>query len=282
MPIRSLLLALCLILSPVWAAPPPPEAELDLTRTGDSELFAGRDVVFFAEDLGSGLRYALQPERTRERHRPFSSFKIPNLVIALETGVCQDLETKIHWDPSRRPERSFWPEDWKQNQTLASAFRRSCVWYFQDIAIRVGAEKYRGYLRHFGYGNAEVPLGSDTFWLNGPLEVSPREQVGFLAQLLRGQLQIAQANLELLAQASELKSENGWVLHGKTGSGPVVGDDFEGPFEGWFVGWIERPEQEPVVFALWTEAPSYEAIRTFRRETAELLLRRAGALPEDW
>lgn len=264
------------------AAPPPPEKPQDLAQPGDSTVFAGRKVVFFAEDLTSGMRYGFGLEHSRERHRPFSSFKIPNLLIALETGVATDLDFPIQWDPGRRPARSFWPEDWKQDQTLETAFRRSAVWYFQDLAIRIGAEKYRGYLKHFGYGNAKVPLGSDLFWLDGPLEVSVREQVGFLTQLLNGQLEIALDHRNQLAKASTLRQHQGWILHGKTGAGPAKGENFEGAFEGWFVGWLERPKQRPVAFALWTRGASYDEIKDFRRETTELMLSRAGVLPADW
>lgn len=280
--LTRLSLILVLLVCSGWAAPPPPETAKDISLAGDATLFGDRDVVFFAEDLSSGMRYAVQPERTRERHRPFSSFKIPNLLIALETGIVTSLDSKIAWDPNRRPSRDFWPKDWKQDQTLESAFKRSAVWYFQDLAIRVGAEKYRGYLRHFGYGNGKVPLGSDVFWLDGPLEVSPREQVGFLGQLVRGQLELALENRAMLDQVSTLRKFEGWVLHGKTGSGPVLKGQFDGPFEGWFVGWLERPKRRPVVFALWVEAPSFSSLKEFRREATELLLRRAGLLPKNW
>ena len=58
--------------------------------------------------------------------------------------------------------------------------------------------------------------------------------------------------------------------------------DFDGPFEGWFVGWLERPSQAPVLFALWTKGPSFEAIKTYRRDATEKTLEQAGYLPLDW
>src|SRR5690606_35531926 len=123
--------------------------------------------------------FLLDPSRADERQPPFSSFKIPNLLIALETGVAQNLDRRIPWDPARRPAASYWPKDWRQDQTLATAFTRSAAWSFQDLALEIGTERYRDYLRRFAYGNANAPAGSDSFWLDDAdparrLLVSPR------------------------------------------------------------------------------------------------------------
>ena len=78
---------------------------------------------------------------------------------------------------------------------------------------------------------------------------------------------------------SHLKSHQGVSLHGKTGSGPRGRGDFDGPFEGWLVGWVERPGRKPVVYALWAAAPNYESLKDFRQQAAEELLSRQGFWP---
>jgi beta-lactamase class D len=79
-----------------------------------------------------------------------------------------------------------------------------------------------------------------------------------------------------------VKSDSDSALHGKTGSGPLQRDDFDGPFEGWFTGWVERKDVPTASFALYVSGPDYQSIRTARLEIAEILLVGAGLLPEAW
>jgi beta-lactamase class D len=248
---------------------------------GLEQEIGDRDVLFYAIDLASGEHFAFQPQRADERHRPYSTFKIPNLLIAMELGVESGLDHERQWDQARRPVSTFWPSDWRQDQTLRTAFRRSAVWYFRDIALEVGGDQYRHFLQDFGYGNAKAPDDNDLFWLNGPLMISPKEQTLFLGRLLTGQLSIGEAALEALEEASFLTAISDFTLHGKTGAGPVDADDFDGAFEGWLVGWVRRPENAPLVFALYVSGPNFGSIRDFRRQMSIRFLQAIGALRHD-
>ena len=238
-----------------------------------------REVGFLALDLESGRRWVVAPATLDVRRSPFSTFKIPNLLIALDTGVAESLDHRIEWDPAHRPAGDHWPGDWAQPQTLNSAFRRSAVWYFRDLALAIGGPTYRQALAAFGYGNAAAPDGSDLFWLDGTLRISLREQVGFLARLVRGELPIEESSVDALREAARLDEREGRVLFGKTGAGPVDTEDFDGPFRGWLVGWVERPDGAPVVYALYVAGPDWGSIARFRREAAERLLADTGAWP---
>lgn len=245
---------------------------------------ATRDVYFLALDLESGARWwAVSEGRDDEsldrRWPPFSTFKIPNLLIALDTGTAASLEHTIDWNPASRPVGDHWPADWAQAQTLRSAFRRSAVWYFRDLALEIGGLTYRDRLRAFGYGNAAAPDDSDLFWLDGTLRISVREQVDFLASLLRGALPVSEAARSALSEAARLDARGGHVLFGKTGAGPAEGGHMNGAFRGWLVGWVERSGGGPVVFALFVEGPSWASIARFRREAAERLLIESGVWP---
>jgi beta-lactamase class D len=270
-------LFLLTLLTPSWAGPPGVFDPQELSRAGDEVWLDGRQLVFYAEDLATGERYAYQRDRIKERHPPFSSFKIPNLLIALETGAATGLDHRIAYEPARRPAESHWPEDWRQEQTLETAFKRSAAWYFQDLALAIGPDAYRGYLGHFGYGQGAS--NSDAFWLDRSLVVSPKEQASFLRRLLIGQLEVSPNNIALLAQVSRAKSFGDLVLHGKTGAGPVTPGRFDGPFEGWYVGWLHRPSGKPVVFATWVAAPGFESLKDFRQQAAETMLQRMGMIP---
>jgi beta-lactamase class D len=203
------------------------------------------------------------------------------MLIALETGVAMSPEAWRTWDPAKRPATSFWPDSWKQGQTLKSAFQRSAVWYFQDLARDIGSQKYRTYLAAWNYGNASVPEGSDDFWLGQPLTISVREQVGFLEGLLMRRFHVAPKSLAALHAASQSGDFKGMSLHGKTGAGPNDPANLDGAFSGWYAGYLMRNQRAPIVFALFVEAPSFGALRDFRRAFSLRLLDSAGLIPAE-
>jgi beta-lactamase class D len=53
--------------------------------------------------------------------------------------------------------------DWNRDHTLASAIRFSVVWYFQEIARRIGAARMQRYVDAFQYGNRDLSGGVDRF-----------------------------------------------------------------------------------------------------------------------
>lgn len=253
-----------------------PEVIADAGVTAELD---GRDAIFYAIDLEDGRRYAWAPERADERHTPYSTFKIPNFLIALETGVAGSVDEIRQRDPERRPAQPWWSEAWREDQDLAQAFRRSTVWYFQELALQVGGPRYREMLRAFSYGNAMAPDDDDRFWLVGPLAISPREQAEFIVRLVQGDLPLRPETVAALREVSLLEERDGHRLHGKTGSGPVAGGDMDGPFAGWLAGWVERPAAAPVAYALYVRGPRFESIRAFRGEMARDFLGRIGAWP---
>jgi beta-lactamase class D len=258
--------------------------EVDLAGLANDRIaqeIGDRAVVFYAKSLSSGEEYAYRSEAVSERHAPWSTFKIPNLIIALETDVARSLQEKRVWNPQKRPAQSYWSDDWKQDQTLETAFRRSAAWYFQDLAQEVGGERYREALARFGYGNADAPDGNDSFWLGGPLAISPREQAAFLERLMTGELRLRQTTIDAIRSVSLLNETDGYALYGKTGSGPVVPGDFEGRFEGWLVGWVDKPDADSVVFALYVNGSSFESIGAFRYQMSARFLRAMSALPQN-
>lgn len=243
-----------------------------------------REVSFVAHDLELGTYYVLEGSDLDERHAPWSTFKIPNFLIALEIGVISDMDTVTAWDPSRRPAQNWWPDSWRQDQSLRTAFQRSAVWFFRDIAQELETQTYRDILADWNYGTNDIAEGSDNFWLNKGLEISANEQIAFLEQLHRQELyldgqRVSAVTLEALYEASLARQINETGLHGKTGGGTVIPGDFSGPFDGWYIGFVQRQDALPVVFALYTQGPDFRSIRTFRQDFATQLLIEAELLP---
>lgn len=246
--------------------------EVELPRAPYSDAIGQRTVSFVARDMETGATYILEGGAPDRRRTPWSSFKIPHLVLALETGAVESLDTVFAWDPARRPAADYWPQDWRQDQTLRSAFQVSAAWVFQDIAAGLDSQTYRDILTRWAYGGGEIADSSDTFWLDHTLAISPREQVTFLDALLSGALGISPQTLAALDEAAFAAAGDSGTLYGKTGAGPVRLGDFDGRFEGWYAGYVRRADQAPIVFALHVEGASFTAINSFRRAFAEQLI----------
>lgn len=170
------------------------------------------------------------PARAYQGFSPASTFKIPNTLIALETGVARDETQVFTWDGKKR-----WNEDWNQDQTLQTAFRFSAVWVYQEIARRVGAEGLQSRLWAWRYGNAVAGPKHDSFWLDGAIRITAIEQIDFLRRFAEHRLPISERT-ETIGRKVFLRDETpAWQLFAKTGW------DGGGRVElGWFVGWTER------------------------------------------
>lgn len=168
--------------------------------------------------------------KCREQLLPASTFKIPNSLIALETGVVPDEHTLVAWDSVER----FVPA-WNADTDLRHAFANSTVWYYQEIARRIGKKRMQEYIKKFHYGNKNISGGIDKFWLTGGLRISPEEQVQFLRHLHSGMLPVSQRTLGIVKDIFIREKTEEYTLSGKTGWGMVDSTDI-----GWFVGWVER------------------------------------------
>ncbi|HEY2407069.1 MAG TPA: penicillin-binding transpeptidase domain-containing protein [Polyangiaceae bacterium] len=206
-----------------------------------------------------------------EQRLPASTFKIVNSIIALETGVIDDAETKLPWDG-----KQYSVPEWNQDNTLRSAVRVSCVPCFQAIARKIGTARLRDWVTRLDYGNHDIAGTPDRFWLDGALRVTPLEQIDFLRRLDGGKLPISPRTLEIVRDVLTLDVGPDFVLRGKTGSVMPPQDPMEA---GWFVGWVERGDRR-VFFA--TLIDSHEAgvdVLPVRRLITERVLRELQVLP---
>ena len=209
----------------------------DLARLFSDRKLTGTLII---ESLDGKPTYRHNPERSEERFIPASTFKIPNTLIALEVGALKDENEVIKWDGQKR----FLP-DWNRDQALPSAFQVSCVWFYQELARRVGDEAYRKYLGKLEYGNRLTGPKVDTFWLDGEIRISAREQVNFLRRLVNNDLPFKPNHIDLLKKIMINEERPEHVLRAKTGWAVRTGTQI-----GWFVGWLERKNGEVWLFAL--------------------------------
>lgn len=196
--------------------------------------------AFVARELQTGRSWEVHPQLCSKPESPASTFKIPNTLIGLETGVIADANFTLPWDGEKR-----WAEAWNRDHDLRSAMQNSVVWYYQEVARRIGLERMQKGVDRFQYGNRQLGRVVDRFWLDGPLAISPRQQIDFLAGVLQGRWGISSRNLDILREAMWVEDSPRGPLYAKTGWAHFPQQKRN---VGWYVGWIESPE-ETLVFA---------------------------------
>jgi bla regulator protein BlaR1 len=102
--------------------------------------------TFVLKEIGGREWVRYGGESCKTRLSPCSTFKIPNALIGLETGVLKDENTLFKWDG--KPQHF---KTWERDHTLASAIKESCVWYFQEVARRIGQERMKSYIDKLDY-----------------------------------------------------------------------------------------------------------------------------------
>lgn len=167
---------------------------------------------------------------------PASTFKIINLLIALETGVISDELDTVKWIGTIDTTIYGYRPSTYKDMTVKEAFELSAGWVFMELSKKIGRERYRYYLDRCGYGNKNV--GNDVdFWNFGPLAVSPRNQIAFLVKVHENKLPFSKRNIDILKRVMINEQQDQYILRAKTGWGWNNGID-----AGWWVGYVERDE----------------------------------------
>lgn len=130
--------------------------------------------------LETGESWSNGGARLDQRFIAASTSKIPHTFIGLEDVYVTGPDMLFKWDGVER-----WAAGWNQDQTMRQAYARSAVWVYQDITRNLGPAIMAAGLKMFDYGNVDIGGTDDitTYWLNGPLKISAREQVQFLTSL---------------------------------------------------------------------------------------------------
>ncbi|MGP1615793.1 MAG: penicillin-binding transpeptidase domain-containing protein, partial [Pollutimonas bauzanensis] len=112
---------------------------------------AGARGTFVLLDGQTGALACHDAARARSGFLPASTYKIPNSLIALETGVASGPGFALPWDSRRNPRQDWWPQTWARDQTLATALPNSVVWFYRELARRIGPARMQAYVDKFGY-----------------------------------------------------------------------------------------------------------------------------------
>ena len=219
--------------------------------------------TFVGYKVDDYLIIASDKVRSGEGKLPASTFKIPNSIIALETGVVGDPDKDVFkWDGVTRS-----IEPWNKDHTLRSAIAVSAVPVYQEIARRIGAERMQKYVDLFDYGNRDIGGGIDQFWLTGNLRIDPMQQIDFVDRLRRGVLPVSKRSQELVRDIMPVTKVGDATIRAKSG---LLGAEQGKPSLGWMVGWAEKGSQQ-TVFAMNMDCKTPEHIAARMTVTQQCL-----------
>jgi beta-lactamase class D len=194
--------------------------------------FGKFDATAVIIDLNSSTK-TVYGTHADERVNPCSTFKILNSMIALDSGAVRDENETIKWDGIVRG----YPA-WNQDHSMRSAISLSVVWFYQEIARRVGAEQMARMVAQAHYGNEDTSRTLTDFWLGGgSLLISPVEETAFVKALVEEKLPFSKRSMKTVKEIITLQKDEKSILAGKTGSCNGIG---------WFVGFIERYDNTQV------------------------------------
>ena len=200
-------------------------------RSGQAVFRSRHDGTFVAYKVDDYLIIASDKVRSGEGRLPASTFKIPNSIIALETGVVEDPDKDVFkWDGVTRS-----IEPWNKDHTLRSAIAVSAVPVYQEIARRIGAERMQKYVDLFDYGNRDIGGGIDQFWLTGNLRIDPIQQIDFVDRLRRGVLPVSKRSQELTRDILTVTKVGDATI--RTKSGLLGAERASRHWAGWSAGW---------------------------------------------
>lgn len=180
------------------------------------DLFKGYSGTMVIYDKNNNKYIKYNPERAAERFLPASTFKIPNSIFGLESGVIEDENFVIKWDGIERDIK-----EWNQDLDLTSAIKISCVPYYQELARRVGKDNLQEYLNKTDYGNKTIGNAIDLFWLDNTLRISADEQIQFLNKFYDYELPFSKRNIDIVKKIMSEEKYPSSILKFKTGTGNI-------------------------------------------------------------
>lgn len=174
---------------------------------------------------------------TRQETLPASTFKIINLLIALETKTIPDENEIVKWVGSTDTLKYGNRPEIYHDMTVKEAFETSAGWVFVELAKKIGKENYKKYLTLCNYGNVNLTQKDADFWNFGAFGISPINQVEFLKKLYDEKLPFSKTNIAIVKKVMISEQNNDYTIRSKTGWTRDNGIN-----TGWWVGYLENKE----------------------------------------
>ncbi len=120
------------------------EATSQNIRDDLGKYFQNYQGTFVLYDEAADQYTIYNEEQSSIRFSPCSTFKIPNSLIGLESGILEkeNERTLLKWSG-----KQYSISAWNQDHTLATAMANSVVWYYQEVARKIGPERMGYFLQ---------------------------------------------------------------------------------------------------------------------------------------
>ena len=243
-----------------------------LSQMIDSTGLLGAVLIF---DPQKNSYYSNDFDWATSRHLPASTFKIPNSMIMLESGIMQNDSSMITWHGDERMFKS-----WEQDMMLRQAFHRSCLPCYQQLTRKLGYEKMQSYTSRLDYGQLVYDsIQFDKFWVEGKSGISQMEQIAFLERRYREELAFSARTHLLTKRLMVAQSNEDFQLSAKTGWSIV--DEHH---NGWYVGYVQASGQLYYFATNLTPPADYEMslFSNIRKELTFLAFQRLGIASSSW
>jgi beta-lactamase class D len=168
---------------------------------------------------------------------PASTFKIINLLIALEIKTIKNENEIVKWVGSTDTVKYGYRPEIYHDMTVKEAFEVSAGWVFIELAKKIGRDNYKKYLAKCNYGNLNLSQKETDFWNFGNFSISPINQVEFIKKLYEGNLPFANRNIEIVKKVMIAEQNENYTIRAKTGWTRENNIN-----TGWWIGYVEVPK----------------------------------------
>lgn len=165
---------------------------------------------------------------------PASTFKIINLLIALETKTIKDEHEIIKWVGSTDTVKYGYRPEIYHDMSVKEAFELSAGWVFIELARKIGKAQYKDYLLKCQYGNNNFSQPETDFWNFGDFAISPKNQVEFIRSLYEEKLPFSKRNMDIVKKVLITEQTAEYTISAKTGWTRQNNIN-----TGWWTGYIE-------------------------------------------
>lgn len=169
----------------------------------------------------------------KKENLPASTFKVINLLIALETGVIKDENEVIEWPGATDTSKYGFRPDIYHDISVRDAFVISAGWAFIELSKKIGKKRYQFFLSKCQYGNLDLSQTDPDFWNFGSFGISPVNQVQFLKDLYDNKLPFSKRNMDIVKTVMLTEQKEDYNIRSKTG--------WTRPSDintGWWIGYL--------------------------------------------
>ena len=229
------------------------DTESLLTKIFDKYNIKG---TFVLKNISNNELKVYNIKRSDSSYLPASTFKILNSMIALQTSAVKSINDVIKWDGTDRGWKL-----WNKDQTMKTAMPISCVWFYQELARRIGKKQMQTWVDKVNYGNKNIGKKVDNFWLEGDLRISAKEQILLIEKLINNKLPFDKKIQETVKELMVTDSTDKYTIHSKTGWTNQIG---------WNVGYV-KTKNNKWIFAMNMDIIKEEDAKYRKKITYEIL-----------